>query len=186
MRALSTILCDQMRLLHFAHPHVDVEILADQVSAPVQQLQPYLQIRMTLAQHREDRRHMFAAEPQARADPQQSMQLRAAIGECVGHGLYIVEDFLRPLQSRFTIGRHADPARGPLQQLHAETGLQRGNALAHMRRRQTHFRRCRDKAAPPRDVAKQLEIAQERLIIGCERILIFHLVALCRCRSTLP
>ncbi|MNH33076.1 hypothetical protein D3C79_935660 [compost metagenome] len=61
---------NQVLFLHFADANINVEVLANQVHPTVHQLQPDVQIRMALAQQRQNRRHMLTAQTQAGADAQ--------------------------------------------------------------------------------------------------------------------
>ncbi|MNC50054.1 hypothetical protein D3C75_992720 [compost metagenome] len=72
---------NQVLFLHFADANINVEVLANQVDPAVHQLQPDVQIGMTLAQQRQNRRDMLAPQAQAGADPQGTPRLAVCCGQ---------------------------------------------------------------------------------------------------------
>jgi hypothetical protein len=152
-------------LVHLAHAQVDVEVLADQVHPPVQQLQPDLQARMALAQQGQHRRQVIAAQAQAGGDAQHPARLAAQAGEGLDHAFHVFEDLLRPGEGRLAVGGDVHPPRGAVEQLDPEGLLQHGDALADVGRGDAQLGRAGHEAGAPRHAAEQQEVAEEGIII---------------------
>lgn len=146
---------NQVRFQDLAHADVEVEVLGDQVDAAVQQFQPDFERGMALAQQGQRRAEVVAPEPQAGADAQQAPWLRACAANRFQHAFDVIQDLLRPQEGRFTVGAHADTARGAVEQFDAEHGLEGGDALAHMRGGQAHLVGAGAKAGAPGHGAEQ-------------------------------
>lgn len=109
-----------MRFLHIAHAHIDIETLAEQIDAAVEQFQVDIEIAVVLPQQRQNRRNVFAPKPETRADANQSARLARHTGERVRHALHVVENFLRLAEGCFAIVGDGDAPHRAQKKLHAE------------------------------------------------------------------
>ncbi len=121
---------DQRRILERADPQHEVEALADQVDAPVGQIEVQPHGRVRGQEFGDQRRHVRDPERQRRADLQRTMQLGAAYRHrLLGVG-DLREDALRAHVKLLPRFGHREIARIPVQQPHAERRLQRHRAPA--------------------------------------------------------
>jgi hypothetical protein len=151
---------DQIRLVDITRPNVEMERLADQVYAAIEQFEPDVHRRVALLQARQRRCHHLATEPRTRADSHWPLRVAGAPGDVFAHVFHVIEDALCPRQYLGAFVGHADLASRAAQQLHSERPLEQRNTLAHQGLRHAGLARPGHEAGLPRYEAEQTQVLQ--------------------------
>jgi len=87
---------NQVRFLHFVDPHVEIDVLADQIDPAVDYVEGDVERWIALSQQRQGRDNVLACEPKAGGNPQRSPRIQPP----AGHGFAQVLDPLKNLLRR--------------------------------------------------------------------------------------
>jgi len=154
-----------MRLRDFAHAHIDVEALGEQIHPAVHQLQPDVQIRMLSVQFGQDWGEVVAAQSKAGTDAQCARDAGMGTGHTVVEPISSFQHFLSPGIGGFTCIADFHAAGGAVKQRDAQSLLQVRHALAHIGRGDAKLGGCGHEAGSASHLAEHAKISKIPLIV---------------------